>query len=195
MKWYWYLYDNCWLFRTLRHFYLYVLKIDWQLQIVAIIMLACLALIMRKKVIKREIKKKQAVAATMLPVYVFILFSSLVLSRQTGDASGYRLNPFWKWVAVFNGDTMYIKEIILNVVMLLPYGFLLPVMLPKANFLKTLVSGVVISVLIEVLQLITRTGLCETSDIIHNTIGILAGYCLFILLRKNHKETHLWRKR
>lgn len=46
------------------------------------------------------------------------------------------------------------------------------------------IVGCCLSIIIEGLQLITSRGLCETDDVIHNTLGAMIGYALFVLLRK-----------
>ncbi|WP_207706695.1 VanZ family protein [Acetobacterium tundrae] len=45
--------------------------------------------------------------------------------------------------------------------------------------------GFLISVSVECLQLITKTGIFEWDDIIHNTIGVIVGYGIYLYL-KNH---------
>lgn len=43
-------------------------------------------------------------------------------------------------------------------------------------WLRVLVFGAGISVMIELLQLIFKRGLCETDDVIHNVVGCMIGY-------------------
>lgn len=73
-------------------------------------------------------------------------------------------------------------EILLNVALFVPIGFLLGGIVPK-GFAKACLIGCVLSVLIELLQLATGRGLCETNDVIHNTVGCMVGYGLAMALK------------
>ena len=90
--------------------------------------------------------------------------------------------------------TRNVMEILLNIIMFIPIGLLIGGSMPKQRG-KVLLIGCVLSIVIETLQLITGRGLCETDDVIHNTIGCLIGYSLsallFRLLNKKNEETSL----
>lgn len=78
-------------------------------------------------------------------------------------------------------------EILLNIALFVPIGFLLGGMMQK-GIVKVLLIGCVLSSLIELLQLASGRGLCETNDVIHNTVGCMVGYCLAMLLYKRTKN-------
>lgn len=77
-------------------------------------------------------------------------------------------------------------EILLNILMLVPCGILLPLIykIKKSKFMNTILTGMVISCCIEALQLILRRGLFEFDDIIHNTIGCAVGYGVYKIFNK-----------
>ena len=183
MDLYWFIYNNCSLFRNVRHFYLYVLKIDWKFQIVALLMLIILSIIVRRKYKLHEITRYQAFACVNLPVYIFVLFSSLIFSRTANIELGVNIQPFWTEVAILSGETKYIQTLVQNLLMLVPHGVLLP-FAKEVSLTKTVFTGFLISVTIEFLQLGTKTGLCELDDVIHNTLGVVIGYGIFLLLKK-----------
>jgi glycopeptide antibiotics resistance protein len=66
-----------------------------------------------------------------------------------------------------------------NLVMLLPWGFLAPLIF---NFLnrtwRVVLSGLAISLAAELIQYICRIGVFETDDLLLNTSGALLGYVL-----------------
>jgi glycopeptide antibiotics resistance protein len=66
-----------------------------------------------------------------------------------------------------------------NLVMLLPWGFLAPLIF---NFLyrtwRVAISGLVISLAAELIQFIFRIGVFEADDLLLNTSGALLGYLL-----------------
>ena len=67
-----------------------------------------------------------------------------------------------------------------NVVMFVPLGFLLPKTYPKLkNFFRMLFWVIVIVVLIETLQLITTLGSCDIDDLILNVTGAILGYLIW----------------
>ena len=74
-------------------------------------------------------------------------------------------------------------EVLLNVALFVPIGFLLGGIMSK-GFLKVLFTGCLLSILIELLQLASGMGLCETNDVIHNTVGCIMGYAAAMELKK-----------
>lgn len=70
-----------------------------------------------------------------------------------------------------------------NVVLFMPFGFLLPVLYSKAaTFGGIAWRAAVVSVAIELLQVFTRARATDVDDIILNTAGALIGFAVFRLL-------------
>ena len=119
-------------------------------------------------------------AFSLLVGYMFLVLADTVLIRTSGSLR-YELLPFWSYRDYFNGtDTSLMKQIIANVILFIPIGFLSGVF----QGWKGICIGACFSVIIEVTQLITRRGLFEFDDIIHNTIGTIAGVAMFMLMRE-----------
>ena len=79
------------------------------------------------------------------------------------------------------GDT--IRQIVLNVVMMMPFGFLLPV-IKKKNIFFCAVWTFLFSLGIELLQpLINGSRSADITDLITNTTGGIIGYFLYLLFR------------
>lgn len=83
-----------------------------------------------------------------------------------------------------------VREIFLNIVMMMPFGFLYPI-IRKKDLLKTVFMTFLFSLSIECLQLLNvwwGTGLSprsfDATDLITNTLGGLIGYLFFIALKK-----------
>lgn len=147
----------------------------------------------------REQGIRKSVLLFLIIEYYFLILASTVLCRDTSDAYRVKLMPFWNYVDIWNkkGYPADIMEVIMNVAMFIPIGFLLSagrfrLPLNKENLSRNrilkwwhvVIAGCSLSLIIEVLQLITRRGLCETNDVIHNTLGALVGWGLFVLVRK-----------
>lgn len=81
----------------------------------------------------------------------------------------------------FNGRGDAVRQIVLNVVMMIPFGFLLPVV-KKQNILSIIVRTLMFSLSIELLQpLINGFRAADITDVITNTVGGIIGYLLYLL--------------
>lgn len=106
-----------------------------------------------------------------LTVILFLMLYSTVIVRESQPYHDYHLIPFWSFHAIQEGFIETLYEKIYNVIFFVPYGCLLGF----RSFKKSILIGCATSVFIELLQLITRTGTCETDDVICNTVGVLSG--------------------
>jgi len=114
--------------------------------------------------------------------FVVLALNEVVFSRPAIDAFQINLQPFWSYKAIINGRKDLIKEHYLNVAMFIPLGMLLWVVLKQKKWWKALVFGCVVSLLIEVMQLLMKRGMCEFDDVMHNTLGCMVGYGLIKLV-------------
>ena len=78
------------------------------------------------------------------------------------------------------GDT--VRQILLNVLMMIPFGFLLPI-IKKCSLWRCIIYTFLFSLIIELLQpLINDYRSADITDLITNTIGGLLGYLLYLVL-------------
>ena len=120
--------------------------------------------------------------------YTLIQYQSLLLLRHfmpnlrlNGVEAGKTLNLI-PLIALTPQD---LKTSLLNILLFVPFGFGLPFI---ANVrMKTVVAlGALLSILIEVLQLVTGLmakitfRIADINDVIFNTIGVAIGYMLFV---------------
>ena len=130
-----------------------------------------------------QVGRKKSAAAGLLVAYVFLVMSVTVLSRGHVTEEVVYLVPFWSYIEILRGSEQTYSlatEIVLNMLMLVPVGFLLPVLVKK----HAILYGFLVSVCIEVFQLITGRGYFEVNDLMHNTLGVVAGYGLYRLARR-----------
>ena len=73
------------------------------------------------------------------------------------------------------------RQILLNILVYVPVGLLMPLVYKKHPYISTLMTGFILSLLTEVMQFITHRGLCELDDLFNNTLGCLIGMTLFAL--------------
>lgn len=87
-----------------------------------------------------------------------------------------------------NGKKDLIKEHYLNVAFFIPLGMLVWVVLKKKQWWRALELGCAVSILIEVLQLVLKRGMCEFDDVMHNTLGCMVGYGLVKVLASLRRQ-------
>jgi glycopeptide antibiotics resistance protein len=92
--------------------------------------------------------------------------------------------PFWSYWAALKGARVLAQEIVMNIVVFIPVGFLTGWMQKRATWKTSVLTGATISITIELLQLTLKRGCYETDDVINNSIGCLMGYWLFLLTKK-----------
>ena len=130
-----------------------------------------------------QVGRKKSAAAGLLVAYVFLVMSVTVLSRGHVKEETVYLVPFWSYIEILRGSPetySLATEIVLNILMLVPVGFLLPVLVKR----HAVLYGILVSVCIEVFQLITGRGYFEVNDLIHNSLGIVLGYGIYRLARR-----------
>ena len=67
-----------------------------------------------------------------------------------------------------------------NVVCFVPFGFVLPVISRnQRKFWKILLLSFLTSLLVELIQLVSKVGSCDVDDMLLNTLGGIIGYVLF----------------
>lgn len=127
---------------------------------------------------KKKIFLSQVIACLLLVVYLGIVFASTVFTRNSDGIWHYELMPLWSWREVILGNTYMMTEIILNIILFLPIGILLPVFFHRRiRWRQGLLIGIFLSSVIETTQLISCRGLFEWDDMLHNGIGCMLG-CL-----------------
>jgi len=138
---------------------------------------------------KENMKKLTGrIALLLLAVYLLLLLDLTFLNPRYGRAAGLRginLVPFSTIMQYLTGY-MTTRSIIINllgnIVAFMPMGFLFPlVFAPARSFRRVLVISCLSTVLVEVTQYLTRSGISDIDDILLNVAGGILGYLLFKL--------------
>ena len=122
---------------------------------------------------------------------VYFLFFAEMLDR-TGIERSYRYNliPFREIrrfivYADLLGPMAVISNLFGNIVIFMPFGFLVPILgRKKRNFWFTSLLSFALSLTVECIQLVTRTGCFDVDDIFLNTIGGMLGYLVYALMQR-----------
>lgn len=123
-------------------------------------------------------------------VFTFVIRESLVF--RTFDNRGTVLVPFREYVELLHGHNraFWTKQIILNILLFIPLGVLLPVISDWFKKLwKVVLIGFLFSCFIEAMQYITGRGLTEIDDVINNTLGAFLGFLICVLISTKLRKT------
>ncbi|MEI5911615.1 VanZ family protein [Bacillus albus] len=123
-----------------------------------------------------------------LSVYVFLFYLSLVY-KVTQIATVWDISRYETWIRVNQinltlFDTAGSTTYLLNIVLFMPLGFLLPTIWPQFRKMKnTVCAGFFFSSAIELNQLLNNR-ITDIDDLFTNTLGAIIGYLLYSVLFK-----------
>lgn len=139
--------------------------------------------------IKFLCKKKAGVLFLLLfSASITSILSMTVLGRKFHQTSSSLATMFETYRVLFIERYKYAwYEILLNILLFVPFG-----LIAKMAFSKRIVClmGLFISLFIEIIQLITGTGVFEISDLIHNTLGAIIGCSIYVLVQVPFRKYH-----
>lgn len=129
-------------------------------------------------------QSRKVVFSSILFPYIILMFCSTVIYWNKLEGYEIELMPFWNYPRVFSlVEPMEFWEVILNIILFIPVGFgFSAILYPQQSWKKVLICVTLLSLVIEVAQFVTQRGLCETNDLIHNTIGGMMGYYVYTKL-------------
>ena len=127
-------------------------------------------------------------------IVYFPLFSDWYV--RTGEMREYHYNlvlfkeikRFWQYREQVGFFAMF-TNLFGNVIIFIPFGFFLPMGSRQRSFIATAYYSFVLSLCVEVFQLITKVGSFDVDDLLLNTIGGICGYILFAIcaaIRRRH---------
>lgn len=124
------------------------------------------------------------IAKLLLIEYVFLIYCSTVIFRETSDSTKYKPTNIETYKEIIEKGSFRIDpEIFLNVIMFVPIGLLVCLAFKRLKWWQVLVIGCVMSVSIEILQYALKRGTAEIGDVLHNTLGCLIGYGIYELIQ------------
>ena len=165
--------------------------------IIGSIVLVCLFLIgyflVYKKLMNgtKKLKISKVGICSIYLIYMIVVFGATIGHRTSGYES-VNLHLFSSYKDAYNNFSLREwRYIILNILMFVPIGFMMPLIFKKCQcWYMTYLGGFATTLFIETIQLITKRGIFEIDDIINNTLGCAIGYgivMIFISLFKRKK--------
>lgn len=79
-------------------------------------------------------------------------------------------------------DDWFAKNLLCNIIMFMPCGFLSPLFLRKNRIWHILIFGIALSIIVEILQAVLGVGTGDIDDVILNTLGLLLGFGIYKLI-------------
>ena len=139
-------------------------------------------------------------------IYLLAIMYLAFISREPVPYLRYSINPFGAArrglefgggliSGLLHGDVKVtnwtsLEGIILNILLFIPFGYLLLSLFPKLRWWHVILLGFAFSLCIELLQLLTRLGYADVDDLINNTLGAAIGsLCYRILLQQKGATT------
>lgn len=125
--------------------------------------------------------------------YLMTLYLIISLTEVVGFPSIYQWNrSLIQYGTIFHPEISLVPfsesmdiSMILNIILFMPLGFLLPALWKKYNgVIPTLFTGFIFSLVIEISQLFVNYRATDVNDLIMNTLGTLAGWLLYRILKK-----------
>ena len=98
----------------------------------------------------------------------------------------HRVN--FELLKVFKIYTITSKQVLGNLVMLLPLGIYLPLLYRKlSGFFAVAIVSMLVSVFIELLQLVTSYRSTDIDDVLLNTTGACAGFMIYTIVKAAYR--------
>ena len=173
---------------------------------IELVLVVAIALLIGYFIVYKKIFKgqKKLNLVRLLWCAVFLCYLTVVVGVTLMDQSRFwrngKIMPLFysyrdAWVD-FSATSW--RNILLNICMFIPLGFLLPSGFNRfRSFWKTYLVGFGLTAIIELTQLFTSRGMFELDDLLNNTVGTMIGYGIFTLffgvvnyMKKTQKEKH-----
>lgn len=119
--------------------------------------------------------------------FVGVIVYATLLSRDTDETTrGFSPIPFITYHIARTQNVEYFRTAFMNVALFFPLGCLMNCLdfQRKKKWLYPAITGLMISITVEISQYIFGLGYTETDDVIHNTLGTLIG--VLVCTMTNH---------
>ena len=115
-------------------------------------------------------------------IYILCLFQ-VVTFQDNSNISSNNLIPFREMFRYDFGSRLFLKNVLGNIIMFLPYGFFTSYFLSEKKLMPIFILTVVTSLTIELTQLMIGR-VFDIDDILLNIIGGVLGHYLYIIILK-----------
>ena len=131
---------------------------------------------------KKEFCLYKELIALSFIIYILCLFQ-VVTFQDNNNISSNNLVPFREMFRYDLGSRLFLKNVLGNIIMFLPYGFFISYFLKEKRLLPIFILTVITSLTIESTQLMIGR-VFDIDDILLNIIGGILGHYLYLLILK-----------
>lgn len=171
----------CSIWTSLESTFTDVLEMTWPMLIICVVILSSLRLSYLLKNKEQFIIHKEILTLFFI-VYILCLFQ-VVTFQDINTFGTNNFIPFKEISRYTIGSRLFIKNIIGNMIMFVPYGFFTGVYVKKSNWKSSFLLVFIASIAIESTQLAIGR-VFDVDDILLNMVGGMIGYFVYYLLNK-----------
>lgn len=117
-------------------------------------------------------KRTLACMVAIVSYFIIIFYFAVLIREESEVRTTFRLDLFWGYN---NPNEDIIIDNILNILSFIPIGLLSGLLFKRYRVLKALLIGLILSLVIELSQLIWKRGTFDVDDLFNNTLGALIG--------------------
>lgn len=150
--------------------------------VIGVLIYGVFLLLMKKRVEKRHRKAYQShICRILLSLEIAFVFVMTLYGRTAEPGRGVSFRPLASYIEAFQpGNIELLLQVIMNILMFVPLGMLLPL---NFNCFKknkyVILTALVISVEIESAQGVLQIGMFEVDDILGNVLGAEIGFLCY----------------
>ena len=131
----------------------------------------------------KKLKMSKVALLSILFIYTVIVLGATIDNRMSTESKHISMHLFSSYKEAWNNFSPgEWRNIILNILMFVPLGILLPLIFKNCRkYWVTYLLGLFFTLIIEVIQLISGRGIFEVDDIFNNTLGCIIGYGIVMI--------------
>lgn len=111
-------------------------------------------------------------------IYILLLYE-LLTRAELNTVRGYNLVPFSEMFRYEIGSTSFYLNVVGNIVIFIPFGYLISTYIKPKRILSILIVSVISSATVEFVQLCIGRSF-DVDDIILNSLGAIIGFLIYI---------------
>ncbi|MFN4150809.1 MAG: VanZ family protein [Candidatus Sericytochromatia bacterium] len=138
---------------------------------------------------KKLNQKYKRIFVTILFLYSLFILWEMFLGpyRLKSNEIHYNIYPFktiFDFIINFSISNLknFIINIIANILLFVPFGFLTKILFEKLNFKSITITYIFIIIILEIFQVTLRVGVFDIDDILLNVLGVILGYLIYNII-------------